>query len=177
MFLECFYFTEGQLKKLIKSMVILVDTRQKQNSHITDYFEAKKIPYKTKALPYGDYSFMIPKNDELGIPRDLVFYNHIIIQRKASLQQISSNLSSERARFEKELATAPKNKVLLIENASYKDLVDGNYRTDYKAASFMASLQTFWHRYEFPVFFMPDRRYSGLFMKQYFEYWIKEQLK
>lgn len=65
----------------------------------------------------------------------------------------------------------------MIENASYMDLIDGKYRTDYKVQSFLASLHTFWHRYDCPVFFMPDKRYSGLFIKSFFEYWIKEQLK
>ena len=177
MYLSTMYYTDGQLKKLIKSMVILVDTRQQQNKHITDYFEAKNIAYKTKALPYGDYSFMIPKNEQLGIPRDLVFYNHVMIERKASLEQLSGNLSTDRSRLEKELALAPERKVLLIENASYSDLVNGNYRTDYKPASFMATLQTFWHRYNFPIMWMPDHRYSGLWIKTFFEYYLKEQLK
>lgn len=165
------------MKKLINSMIILVDTREQENKHITDYFDAKKISYKTKSLPYGDYSFMIPKNDELGIPRDLVFYRHMMIERKASLEELSGNLSTDRSRLEKELALAPDRKVLLVENASYMDLVNGNYRTDYKAGSFMATLQTFWHRYDFPVMWMPDRRYSGLFIRQYCEYYLKEQLK
>ena len=177
MFLDCMYFTDGQLKKLIKSMVILVDTRQQQNKHITDYFDAKNVAYKTKALPFGDYSFMIPKNEQLGIPRDLVFYNHMMIQRKASLQELSGNLSTDRSRLEKELALAPERKVLLVQNASYADLVNGKYRTDYKPVSFMATLQTFWHRYDFPIMWMPDRRYSGLFIRQYCEYYIKELLK
>ena len=120
---------------------------------------------------------MIPKNEELSIPRDLVFYNHIMVERKASLEEISGNLSQERARFEKEISRAPERKVLLIENATYKDLVSGNYRTDYNVQSFLATLQTFWHRYNFPVFFMPDNRYSGLWIKQYFEYYFKELLK
>lgn len=158
-------------------MTILVDTREQQNKHITDYFEAKKIPFKEKALEYGDYSFMIPKNEELSIPRDLNFSHKIMIERKGSLEEISGNLSADRARFEKELALAPERKVLLIEGASYMDLANGNYRTDYKVPSFLGSLQTFWHRYNFPVFFMPDRRYSGLFIKQFFEYYLKEQLK
>lgn len=158
-------------------MTILVDTREKENKHILDFFDAKKIQYKTKALNYGDYSFMIPKSDELSIPRDLIFSHKIMIERKGSLEEISGNISQERARFEKEMALAPERKVLLIENASYKDLVNGNYRTDYKPASFLATLQTFWHRYDCPVFFMPDNRYSGLFVKQFFEYYLKELLK
>ena len=66
-------------------MTVLVDTREQENGHITDYFDAKGIPYKKKALEFGDYSFLIPRNDELSIPRDLIFSHKIMIERKASL--------------------------------------------------------------------------------------------
>ena len=62
------------MEELISSMVILVDTREKVNTHITDYFDKKNIKYKKKALDYGDYSFMLPANESLGIPRDLYFH-------------------------------------------------------------------------------------------------------
>ena len=56
------------MDELISSMVILVDTREKVNDHILEYFDKKNITYKKKALDYGDYSFMIPANEKLSIP-------------------------------------------------------------------------------------------------------------
>jgi hypothetical protein len=50
-----------------------VDTREKNNTHLTEYWDRKCILYKKKALDYGDYSFMIPKNESLNIPRDCFF--------------------------------------------------------------------------------------------------------
>ena len=38
-------------------MIILIDSREKQNTHITDSFDKNSIAYKKKALDYGDYSF------------------------------------------------------------------------------------------------------------------------
>ena len=67
--------------------------------HITSYFDKAKIPYKKKALQYGDYSFLIPKNEDLSIPRDLVFHNEIVIERKGSLEELSGNLTKERDRL------------------------------------------------------------------------------
>lgn len=94
-------YTDKEMEELISSMVILIDTREKANSHITDYFERKGIAYKKKALDYGDYSFMIPSNEKLGILRDLYFNATCIIERKASLEEISGNLTQGRDRFEK----------------------------------------------------------------------------
>ena len=175
--IENFKYTDKEMDELISSMVILVDTREKVNNHILEYFDKKNIKYKSKALERGDYSFMIPANDKLGIPRDLYFSNKCIVERKGSLEEISGNLTSERDRFEKELCLAPKDKVLLIENANYSDIATGNYNTKYNKKSFWASIHSFWFKYNIPVFFMPDKQYSGLFIRGYFEYYLKNYIR
>lgn len=158
-------------------MVILVDTREKKADHITESFDKGKIAYKKKSLEYGDYSFMIPANEKLSIPRDLYFDKKVCVERKASLEEISGNLTKERERFEKELCLSPKTKVLLIENANYSDVATGNYNTQYNKKSFLASIHSFWFKYNVPVMFMPDNKYSALFIKKYFEYYFKTYLK
>ena len=158
-------------------MVILIDTREKNADHITDAFDKNKIAYKKKALDYGDYSFMIPANEDLSIPRDMMFDKKVVVERKGSLEEISGNLTKERDRFEKELCLAPKTKVLLIENANYSDVANGNYQTQYNKKSFLASLHSFWFKYDAPIMFMPDNKYSALFIKKYFEYYLKNYLR
>lgn len=175
--LDKFFYTSEEIDELVKSQVILVDTREKVNGHITKCFDEYKIPYKKHTLRFGDYSFMVPANNALNIPRDLYFNHEVIVERKASLEEISGNLTKDRSRFEKELALAPPSKVLLIENASYSDIATGNYKTELNRKAFLASLHTFWFRYNMPVFFLENKRYSGLFIKKYFEYYLKEQLR
>lgn len=169
-------YTDKEKKQIIDSMVILIDTREKVNEHIVDFFEKKKIPYKKKALNKGDYSFYIAKNSELGIIKDVYFDSEIVIERKASLEELSSNLTQNRDRFEHELSLAPMNKVLLLENCDFEDIVDGNYDTRYNKKSFLASIFTFWHRYNIPVFFMPDTQYTPVFIKLYFTYYLKSSI-
>lgn len=175
--IEHFKYTDKEMEILVKSMTVLIDSREKQNSHITDYLNKREISFKTKALDYGDYSFMIPKNDELSIPRDMYFNNKIVIERKGSLEELSGNLTSNRDRFEKELSLAPPTKVLLIENADYSDIATGNYNTKYNKKSFWASLHSFWFKYNIPIFFMKDKQYSGLFIRGYFEYYLKNYIR
>ena len=170
-------YTDKEIEEIIKSMVILIDTREKKMDHITEYFDKAKILYKKKALPYGDYSFLVPKNEALSIPRDLIFYNDIVIERKGSLEELSGNLTKERDRLEKELALAPRNKVLIIENANYADVVNGNYNTEYNNKSYWASLHSLWHRYSIPMFFLPDHNYTGFFIRGYFSYYLRNLLK
>ena len=57
--LEKFKYTESELKKLLDNMVILIDTREKKNDHITNYFDKHDIKYENKALTCGDYSFYL----------------------------------------------------------------------------------------------------------------------
>ena len=79
------------MDELVKSIVILVDTREKENQHILDYFDKKGIKYKKRALEYADYSFMIPENEALNIPRDLYFDKECVVERKGSLEELSTN--------------------------------------------------------------------------------------
>ncbi len=158
-------------------MIILVDTREKVNDHIISSFDRNGISYKKKSLDYGDYSFALPKNELLSIPRDMYFNKKVCIERKASLEEISGNLTKERDRFEKELCLAPKIKVLLIENANYSDVATGNYQTQYNKKSFLESLHSFWFKYNTPIMFMPNNKYSALFIKKYFEHYLKNYLR
>ena len=174
--ISCYKYTDKEIDELISSMIILVDTREK-STHIVESFEKNGVPYKKKALDYGDYSFALPKNEELSIPRDMYFDKKVCIERKGSLEEISGNLTKERDRFEKELSLAPKTKVLLLENANYSDVAVGNYDTKYNKKSFLASLHSFWFKYDIPIMFMPDNKFSALFIKKYFEYYLKNYLR
>lgn len=175
--IDKYKYTDTELKRLIDSITILVDTREQVNDHILKYLDDKSISYKSKKLDYGDYSFMIPANDELDIPRDLFFDKDVIIERKHSLEELSSNLSNGRDRIEKEFSLAPKTKVLLIENANYSDIIMSNYNTQYNNKAFAASLHSFWHKYNIPMFFMPDPKFSGLFIRMYFEWYLRNYLR
>jgi hypothetical protein len=43
-------YTDPEIKTLISSIVMLIDTREQENKHIIDYFESKKISFETKKL-------------------------------------------------------------------------------------------------------------------------------
>ena len=176
--LELMHFTDKEKTKIYESMVVLVDTREKdgKNNHILTFFDNNNISYKRKALQYGDYSFMIPADPEIGISKDLYFDRKIVVERKADLDEIAVNLTKERERLKKELALAPKDKVLIIESGSYEDMVTGNYKSDYKPKSFWGSYHSLWHEYDVPIIFMPNRSYTGQFIYGYFTYYLHKFL-
>jgi ERCC4-type nuclease len=175
--IEHFKYSESEIDELLKSLVVLIDTREKECTHITNYFDNKKITYKRKSLDYGDYSYFLPANPNLSIPRDIYFDNLIVIERKASLEELSGNFSQNRDRFEKELSLCPAKKILLIENSKYSDVVDGKYDTQYNKKSFLGSLHSFWFKYHLPFEFMPDHNYSPVFIYGTFYYHLRNFLR
>ena len=171
-----YHFTDTEVKKLLDSMVILVDTRENANSHITDYLSKKKIPYEVRKLDSADYSCKIPKNDELGINRDIYFTDSILVERKASLDELAGNLTKDRTRFESELLRAKgANIALMVENATYADLVMGRYRSEYNAKSFVATLATFSARYGLDVNFV-EKELAGNWIYHRLYYAVREEL-
>lgn len=133
----------GEIKRMTKSMVVLVDSREKKNSHILSYFEKQGISYQIGTLEYGDYSFMIPAS---AAGEDIYFHRDCVVERKASLEELSGNLTGERERFEKEFLKAGNDgcKVYLMIEApgGYSDIIGHKYRTEFAPAAFMASLKT-----------------------------------
>lgn len=112
----------------------------------------------------------------MNIERDLYFDREIMIERKASLDELSGNLTQHRTRFEEEMATFFGKKYLMIENASYEDIVKGNYDTKFSSKAFLASLHAFNHRYDLQIMFMPDRDMSGYYIYGVFTYYLKHLL-
>lgn len=174
--IDCYRYTDKEIKELLKSIVIIQDSREQEASHITNWFDEKKIPHVTKKLETADYSFYIPANSDLGIVRDLYFDDKIAIERKNSLEEISSCFTTTRTAFENEFIRSKGKVHLLIENASYEDIINHKYRTEYKPVSFLASLHSFADRYNFSINFIKDNKYSGQFIYLTFYYHLRNYL-
>ena len=176
--LEKYKYTETDQKKLLNSISIIVDKQEKVNNHITEYFDKHKIPYINRSLDSGDYSFFLPKNEELAILKDWYFTDSIIIERKNSNEELATCLSQTRDRFENEfLRSKAHKKYLLIENANYKDVVNGSYNTKYNSKSFLGSLHSFNQKYNLEIFFMPDKSYSPIFIYATFQYYLRNLIR
>lgn len=170
-------FSVEEIKKLTKSMVVLVDSREKKNAHILDYFRKQNIAYQVGKLEYGDYSFMVPAS---AAGEDIYFHRDCVVERKASLEELSGNLTGERDRFEKEFLKAGNDgcKVYLIVEApgGYSDIISHRYRTEFTPAAYMASLKTFEHRFDTNIQFISPE-YSGYYIYSTFVYFCRETLK
>lgn len=169
-------YTDTEIDKLLDSIVILIDTREKVNDHITKYLDDKKVSYIKEKLEHGDYTCKIPVNKELGIYRDIYLNNIISIERKANLEELSSNFTRGRTQIENEFIRAKGKMILLIENSSYEDIIQHNYTTEYNPQSFLGSLKAFENRYNIQTNFVKGL-YTGNFIYYSLYYAARELLK
>lgn len=175
--MKAYKYSIEQIKVLLKQMVVLVDSREKQNGHIIDYFKRQGIPYEVAKLDFGDYSCKIPAS---AVGRDIYFHQDIVVERKSSLEELSGNLAQARERFEKEFLRAGNDgcKIyLMVEDPrGYTGIIGHAYKTQLKPAAFMASLKTWEHRFDANVQFI-DPQYSGYYITSTLQYFIREALK
>ena len=138
-------FSDKELKDILKKLVILVDTREKSNKHILEWFNEKKIKYKIQKLDYGDYSAYIPKGGIKGIDRDIYFTQSICIERKANIDEMAGNLKEGAVRLKNELLSFNKYGIkyfiFVEDNLYHKHLRNGNYRSLYDSKTLYARLK------------------------------------
>ncbi|MFJ5625579.1 ERCC4 domain-containing protein [Peribacillus loiseleuriae] len=170
-------YSDAEIKKLLSTLVMLIDSREQVNSHITDFFDSKKVPYLVMKLDVGDYSVMLPKNEEMGIQRDL--YLPVAIERKNSIDELIGNfLADKRTAFQNELIRSQEmDFVLMIEQKNgYEDMLARNYRSQMKPQSVIGTLKSFESRYKFSTIFV-DKKLAPIWIYQHLFYMTRDKLK
>lgn len=141
------YYTDKEILEKLKKIEIVHDTREQSNNHIINFFDKHEIPHIARKLDVGDYSVQLDGN---------TFERRIAIERKHNLDEICSNLTLDRDRFEREFlrAKAYDTKVyLIIENASWNDVCLQNYRSKITTKSLKASLLSWQARFNITLLF------------------------
>ena len=172
----------SEKKDFMKKVNIIIDTREQKNAHIVTSLDEMGIMHESKKLDYGDYSFKVGEKDFSGI---------CVVERKANVNEIYGNVSSDRERIEKELDTAAKNAnqlTFLIENVqdwnalksftlSDKDMSNGRKVKNIGETCY-STLQA-WkcgNRYDFNVEFVPDITKTAVKIVEIF-YWYYHNYK
>lgn len=173
------HYTESEIKKILSRMTIIIDTREQENKHLTNYFDDKKIPYVTRKLSSGDYSVQFTLDETQTAPQTFSLEDDIVIEKKNSLDEIAGNFTIARERFEREFlrAKATGTKVyLLVENASYEAIEAHAYRSKFAPKAFLASLLSWQARFGITVVFC-KREESPKIIHGILYYALKEKLE
>lgn len=175
--------SDSEKAAFMKKVTILIDTREQKNDHIVGLLNKHGIQHESRKLDYGDYSFCIDGKD---------FSRSCVIERKANVNEIYGNISSDRERIEKELDTISRNAnqcVLLLENCagwdelkvfalSDADMKNNSRKVKNIGATCHSTLQS-WrcgNRYNFTVEFSPTQDRSALKMLEIF-FWYYHNYK
>ena len=167
-------YTDREINDILKKACVIVDTREQKAKHITDYFDAKGITWRKEKLDFGDYTISI---DAPSVARDFYLQDYITIERKANLEELSGNLAHERERMIAEFSRTRGTLILLVENATYDDILEHRYNTKYEPKSYIATLKSFEARFGFSTHFQKDNKHSGAYIYQTLIYHLRELLK
>ena len=173
-------FTDKEVKKILDNLTILVDTREKANSHIIEFFNKKKIPYKIQKLDFGDYSCYIPKGTIDKFTTDIYFTNDFVIERKANIDEIASNLKDDAARLKKELAHLNMYQIkylIYVEDKNFEEnLRTGNFMSNYDPYTLMRRLYCLESEYN-TAFIGLDKSVMGSKIANKMQTWVYGLLK
>lgn len=175
--------SKDEKKDFLKKVTILIDTREQKNEHITNILSQLGVMFEVKKLDYGDYSFLAEGKD---------FSHSCVIERKAKIDELYGNVTTDRERIEKELDTISRNAVqctLLLEGCKDWDYLKtfeisaaGADKLSRKVknigATVYASLQS-WrcgNRYSFDVEFVSNENDSAIKMLELF-FWFWHNYK
>lgn len=157
-----------ELDDAMKSMRILVDTREKKNAHIITSLEGRSCPYTAHKLDYGDYSCEYCLGDSEPISIESV----AVIERKANLDELAGNITKGRERFEREFLRAKEagaKVFLMVESGSYDAIEEHRYRSQLPPRSYLNTLFSWQQKYNITISFVSkkfagDYIYATLFM-------------
>lgn len=137
------------MSDIVSDMVVVVDTREQKNQHIIDYLDENEIKWVRKKVDTGDYTFELPNYPSLNLDRQ------VLVEKKNSLSEIAGNFTTDRGRFQREFERLDEEDMhLVIENATWRKINNGSYRSKLHPNSFTASLLSWAIRYEFKVWFV-----------------------
>ena len=142
---------------MLDSMKILIDTREQPTDRAKQRYESFGVPYERRKLEYGDYTFTAQKPDGTWIySEDEAINPAIVIERKMGLDELAMCFTHERERFEREFERAKEHDaktILLVEDATWENLINGRYRSKFAAKAFTASITTYIARYNVTLVF------------------------
>ena len=164
------HYSDAEIKKRLKDLTVICDSREQVNGHLVEWFDRNKVPYLSRALESGDYSAMLDGKS---------FEDEVVIERKASLDEIAGNFTVGRDRFEREFTRAKANgtKVfLIVENASWSDVFLGNYRSKLKPQSLSAAFLSWQVRFNITIIFCKPSETARIIYGILY-YWARDRLK
>lgn len=188
-----------EIKEALASFTVLVDTREQPTERSRQRLDALGHPYQRATLDYGDYSYTAtvrgkPLHDLTARIEPLC-----MLERKMSIDELANNFCEKqkdspkvlewnkahpterplRNRFEYEFRRAADHGArmfLVVENATWENLMNGKYRSRMDPHALVASVLAFCVRYHI-MLFMCKEETSGKLIGEMLYRDFKERLE
>lgn len=164
--------TDKMIASALDDMVIVVDTREKRNEHITSYLDTIGRPYIKRAMKSADYTVTFNKEEFLP------YKGCVMVERKNSFDEIIGNFTKNRKRFVNEFERIDDGVLtsIVIENSSWNKLFKGSWRSKVPSQAILASLLTWTYRYDTRIWYC-QRKESPEIIYWLLYYGVMETLK
>lgn len=169
-----------EIDDCLRSMQIIVDSNEQPSKRAEKRYKSFGCPYIRQKIDYGDYTynFMLPNGKWLYEPNKRVL-PPVSIERKADLVELSQCFCQSRKRFEREFERAAQNNAsmyLLVEDATWENLINGRYATKYNPKAYFASITAWQARYGIKTIFCKSET-SGTIIREILYRELKERLE
>ena len=165
--------TRYDVDSALRNMQIVADTREQDTPAFRNRFAGSGLPIVRNKLDFGDYTAVTTIGDKV-----YSLENVAVVERKMSLDELALCFGKERARFQRafERSSAAGARVyLLVENATWENLLNGKYRSKLNPDSYFASLLAWSVRYNLvPIFCKAET--SGKVIAGILQYELRERL-
>jgi len=139
------------IKSTLENVVVLVDTREQNTPALRKRLKNMGFPNERQKLNYGDYSVKC-----LSPFGTIDLSNKVSVERKMSLDELCTCYCAGRKRFEREFerAKADNAKIyMLVEKSDWEKAYSGDYRSQMKPQSLVASMLAWLTRYNCQLIF------------------------
>lgn len=169
-----------EIESCLQSMEVVIDTREQPSERATKRYNSFGCPYHRQTLNFGDYTynFTLPNGEKLFNSSDTIVPD-VIVERKMNLVELSGCFTQSRARFSEEFERAKEHGAsiyLLVEDATWENLINGRYKTKFNPTSYFASITAFMARYNIKPIFCKQET-SGKIIYQVLYRELKERLE
>ena len=166
-------------EEALNSLIILCDRREQDTERARKRYKAFSVPYERATLDYGDYTYSAVINGHPLFDLKERIYPYCAVERKMNLDELAGCFTRDRKRFQAEMERAKEHQAkmfLLIENASWENLINGKYESRLHPMAFLASITAWMIRYNIQVI-MCKSETSGRLIKEILYRDFKERLE
>ena len=167
-------------KTFLRLATVYVDTREKEWTHIEAAFMKCGVAYERRKLDFGDYSFAVNERD---------FSMSCVIERKASVDELYSNIMHDRQRIEKEFdvgSRLAKQFLLLVEGVrspeALREHLVPNWQMKAQDKRVKRDIGAFCHttlqswqsgaKYDFRTLYVEDKsNVAGKILEEFYYFW------